>query len=34
VQLQLALTQIAAERIRLDALEKVVNEQLKTVARG
>ena len=34
VQLQLALTQIAAERIRLDALEKVVNEQLKTAAKG
>ncbi len=34
VQLQLALTQIAAERIRLEALEGVINEQLKTVARG
>lgn len=34
VQLELALTQIAAERIRLDALEGVVKEQLKTAARG
>ena len=34
VQLQLALTQIAAERIRLDALEGVVNEQLKIAGRG
>jgi len=34
VQLELALTQITAERIRLDALEGVVKEQLKTAARG
>jgi hypothetical protein len=34
VQLELALTQIAAERIRLDALEGVVKEQLKSAGRG
>jgi hypothetical protein len=34
VQLELAVHQIAAERIRLDALEGMVKEQLKAVGRG
>ena len=34
VQLELAIHQIAAERIRLDALEGMVKDQLKTVGRG
>ncbi len=34
VQLELAVHQIAAERIRLDALEGVVKEQLAALGRG
>ena len=34
VQLELAVHQIAAERIRLDALEDMVKQQLKTVGKG
>ena len=34
VQLELAVHQIAAERIRLDSLERMVNEQLATLTKG